>query len=137
MASFLAGKLAIVTGGSGTIGRAISKRLLLQGANVVLVGRNMDTLEKARDELVVHKINKDEQTISTVSCDVTKEESVVDLISSFDKGGVDLLINNAGVSVGGKTEDISCADMVHNLNVNVVGPFLCSREVLKMMKKKK
>jgi len=136
MASFLMGKRAIIIGGSGTIGKAIGKRLLLQGANVVLVGRNVESLKNASEELEVHKISKDEQTISTASCDITSEDSVVDLFSSLDKDGVDLLINNAGTMGAGKTEDVTCADMVHNLNVNVLGPFLCSREVLKMMKKK-
>ena len=52
----------------------------------------------------------------------------------FDKVEVDLLINNAGTLVGGKTENISVEDFNRVMNVNVTGPFICSKEAIKQMK---
>ena len=88
--SFLASKVALVTGGSGTIGQAIAKGLLQQGAAVCLVGRRVEALEKAQQHLSSYG------SVSYVSCDISNEESVVDLYMTMDEqyGRIDLLINN-------------------------------------------
>ena len=99
--SFLAGKLALVTGGSGTIGKAIARGLVSQGASVVLTARRMNKLEQTQEVL---KGEFSDANIHIIPSDVSKEESVVDLFQEIDKigggTGVDLLVNNAGECLG-------------------------------------
>ena len=150
--TFLRGKVALITGGGGTIGEAIASKLVGAGASVVLVGRTVERLEKARANVLQSVAGSSSTTHNTTtttpvledqvgifSCDVTKEDSVVNMFQSLDKtyqsnGGVDLLINNAGVAINGETTELSGDDFSWVMNVNVVGPFLCSREALKRMK---
>lgn len=101
---FLVGKLALVTGGSGTIGKAIAKSLLLSGASVVLTARRLEKLEKTKAELLESVKEEGKNTcpeIHVLSSDVSKEESVVELFQKIDDltkdgSGIDLLVNNAG-----------------------------------------
>jgi NAD(P)-dependent dehydrogenase (short-subunit alcohol dehydrogenase family) len=98
--SFLFGKLALVTGGSGTIGQAIAKVLLSQGASVVLTARRMEKLEFAKETLQKEVDNK-AAVVHVIASDVSKEESVVNLFQEIDQlvehgKGLDLLVNNAG-----------------------------------------
>lgn len=136
--SFLCNKVALITGGSGTIGEAIASKLVGEGATVILVGRTIEKLEKARSHILTNlKVPEDKVTI--YSCDVTEEKSVIATFNELDQqfdGGIDLLINNAGVAVNGDTTNIAGPDFARALNVNVLGPFLCSREALKRMKVK-
>jgi len=149
--SFLRGKVALITGGGGTLGEAIASKLVGHGASVVLVGRTLERLETARtnilaaannatgsDDTATSTLVRDDQ-VGILSCDVTKEESVVNMFKSLDEtykdnNGIDLLINNAGVAINGETTELSGDDFAWVMNVNVVGPFLCSREALKRMK---
>ena len=89
----LKGKVAMVTGAGGGVGRAISKRLASEGCKVVLIGRNRERLAKVASELGDKK-----NTLPVVS-DITKEAEVLlaieQTISAFDK--VDILVNNAGM----------------------------------------
>jgi NAD(P)-dependent dehydrogenase (short-subunit alcohol dehydrogenase family) len=128
--SFLANKLAVVTGGSGTIGKAIAWALLKHGARVVLTGRSLERLESAAQDLC-----PPEESITCLPCDVTKEEDVVKLFSDIETklGGCHLLVNNAGTAVAGATTELSAADFEKVMKVNVTGPFLCSREAMKYM----
>ena len=68
------------------------------------------------------------------SSDVSDEESVVALFAHVSTlGGCELLVNNAGMAIGGATLEVSAADFMKVMSVNVVGPFLCSREAMKQM----
>lgn len=91
----LLGKVAVVTGGSGTIGQAIAKKLLSKGASIVLTGRRLDRLEAAQSKLLQAYPDR---KVSVISSDVSQEESVVQFFEKIDQehGGLDLLINNAG-----------------------------------------
>ena len=143
MASTLLGKLALVTGGSGTIGQAIANKLALAGASVVLTGRNLQRLETAaariQSNLDAQQTDAATPTVECISCDVTKESSVVDLFAKIQdihqQISVDILVNNAGTSVNGETMDLSGDDFDWVMKVNVVGPFLCAREAMKRMSK--
>ena len=94
MSGYLLGKRAIVTGGSGTIGLAIAKAIVSQGASVVLTGRSIEKLQKAK-----RSFETSQDKVSIYSCDVSSEDSVLDLFKTVDEehGGVDLLVNNAGL----------------------------------------
>ena len=97
-AAKLMGKVAVVTGGSGTIGQAIAKKLLSQGASVVLTGRRLEKLEQAQSKLLS---SYPDRNVSVVSSDVSQEESVMQFFETIDQehGGLDLLVNNAGAFV--------------------------------------
>ncbi|HET6809330.1 MAG TPA: SDR family NAD(P)-dependent oxidoreductase [Nitrososphaera sp.] len=87
------GKVAIVTGAGGGVGKAISKRLSSEGCKVVLLGRDRTKLQKAASE-----IGNKKNTV-TVIADITKEAEVLSAIdqtiNSFDQ--IDILVNNAGI----------------------------------------
>lgn len=135
MSSLLFGKLALVTGGSGTIGKAIAKALASQGANVVIIGRNLDRLQQAAASIKTDVPSA--SPVKCIPCDVTVEENVVDLFkaikSTHDNNGIDLLVNNAGTAVDGATVNLSAHDFERVMRVNVTGPFLCAREAMKQM----
>ena len=131
---FLKGKTAIVTGGSGTIGKAIAKGLLLHGCNVFITGRNQARLASAAAELTVEGANYGK--MHTFSGDVCNEQDVVHLFdAAIDAySGVDLLVNNAGTAIPGKTIETSAADFNKVMEVNVTGPFVCAKEAMRRMK---
>ena len=87
------GKVAIVTGAGGGVGKAISKRLSSEGCKVIMLGRDRTKLQNADTEIVNKK------NTMTVIADITKESEVLSAldqtINSFDK--IDILINNAGI----------------------------------------
>ena len=126
----LFGKLALVTGGSGTIGKAIAKALASQGADVVITGRNLDRLEQAASAIKTEVPSA--SPVKCISCDVTVESSVCELFQNLDN--IDLLVNNAGTAVDGATTDLTADDFERVMRVNVTGPFLCAREAMKRMK---
>jgi NAD(P)-dependent dehydrogenase (short-subunit alcohol dehydrogenase family) len=86
------GKVAIVTGAGGGVGKAISKRLSSEGCKVIMLGRDRTKLQKAASEI------GNKKNTMTVIADITKEAEVLSAIdqtiNSFDK--IDILINNAG-----------------------------------------
>jgi len=127
----LSGKLALVTGGSGTIGLAITKALVSKGATVVMTSRRRDRLEEAAKQFSSAHVH-------TVPSDVSNEESVLKLFEKVDEINdkrIDILVNNAGTNVDGASVDLKGSDFEQVLQVNVVGPFLCAREAMKRMRK--
>lgn len=127
------GQVAIVTGGSGTIGKAIAKDLLQAGATVVITGRTQSTLDAARAELLGGGGSAPDEKLHVYVMDVAKEDDVVGLFEHVQKtlGTCNLLVNNAGMAVAGPIETLSGQDMDRVLTVNVTGPFLCAREFFK------
>lgn len=132
--NFLQNKTAIVTGGSGTIGKAIAKCLLTSGCNVFITGRNQQRLEEAAADLTSDDANHGE--LQTFVGDVCNEKDVCDLFDVAVEmyGGVDLLVNNAGTTHPGKTTELSVQDFEKVMQVNVTGPFICAREAIRRMK---
>ena len=88
------GKVAIVTGASGVIGKMMVERLAKEGLSLVLAARRVEVLEEIRSGLV------DKEKVLCLKCDVTKQEDLENLVkSTVDKfGKVDILVNGAGVS---------------------------------------
>eukprot|EP00586_Coscinodiscus_wailesii_P005584 CAMPEP_0172490184 /NCGR_PEP_ID=MMETSP1066-20121228/20503_1 /TAXON_ID=671091 /ORGANISM="Coscinodiscus wailesii, Strain CCMP2513" /LENGTH=254 /DNA_ID=CAMNT_0013258517 /DNA_START=99 /DNA_END=863 /DNA_ORIENTATION=+ len=138
MSSFLCNKMAIVTGGSGTLGKAIAKSLLTAGCNVFITGRNQGRLEAAAAELLVNSRNENSGygKLETFRGDVLSETDVEALFDKAESmhGGVDLLVNNAGVAVPGPTHELSVDDFDYVMRVNVTGPFICARAAVKKMR---
>ena len=128
----LSGKTAIITGGGSGIGKAISKSLAEQGAQVHILELN---LEKA--EVTVKEIENIEGISFAYACNVAKQDevrNVVDLISQ--RSSIDILINNAGIAHIGNVENTTEEDLDKIYNINVKGVYNCIHTVIPFMKKK-
>ncbi len=126
-------KVAIITGASEGLGKAIAVKLASKKYITVLASRDKKKLEKTSNE--IGKVNGQYLIIQT---DVTSEKSVKKLFSKAAKlGQLELLINNAGVGTFNKVEEISFKDWKRMIDVNLTGSFLCSKEAILLMKKQK
>jgi NAD(P)-dependent dehydrogenase (short-subunit alcohol dehydrogenase family) len=116
----LKGRVAIVTGAGRGIGRAISEKLVESGANVVACDINLANAE------------------NTVQADVTDLGSVESLIAEAEDkfGQVDILVNNAGIMFRTRILDISVEEWEKTIQVNLTGPFLCTKAVIPGMKER-
>ncbi len=129
----LAGKVALVTGGAGGIGQAIARRMLADGACVVLADIDSAALESVGAELG-RAHGRD--VVRGVRCDVTREDSV---IAAFDRaalefGGVDILVSNAGIASAAPIEETTLELWNRNQSILATGYFLVGREAFKQMK---
>lgn len=127
----LTGKVAIVTGGSRGIGRAVCLAFAREGAKVVVTGRNEDRCRK-----VAAEIESRGGEALAVRADVSNEADVAGMVSAARGrfGRIDVLVNNAGVNIPYKTvAELSLAEWNHVVGTNLTGAFLCSRAVLPVM----
>lgn len=132
----LQNKIAIVTGGSKGIGRAICESFAKEGAVVIVVNKTSPDLGKE----VANEINKAGGRAESMICDISKASQVkslvADIISKY--GRIDILINNAGVVIFDKKfEEHSLDDWNHVMDINLKGPFLLSQAVTPFMKGQK
>ena len=127
----LKGKTAIVTGGGSGIGKAISKTLAEQGANVHILELNVDTAQESANEIVT------EGGIAFAhKCNVAKQSEVLHVVNTIAKNfQIDILINNAGIAHIGNVENTSEEDMDKIYDVNVKGVYNCIYAVIPYMKK--
>jgi len=127
--SSLTGKVAVITGGSRGIGLATARVLLAHGANVAITGTHASTVSEGRDELV-HAASAD-RVIAEVA-DVRSYEAVDRLLGrvadSF--GGIDVLVNNAGVGVFKPVGEMTVADWHTVVDTNLTGVFYCCHAAL-------
>ena len=129
--SSLKNQVAVITGGSAGIGAAIAKAFAKDGAHVILAARSFDKLQ-----VVAAEIHAEGGAATAVETDVTDEASVSALFKKVtsDFSRLDLLVNNAGLAMGGPTDELTFEVWRKVMSVNVDGAFLCSREALKLMK---
>jgi rhamnulose-1-phosphate aldolase/alcohol dehydrogenase len=130
----LSGRVALVTGSAGGIGKAIAKKLASEGACVVLNDINAERLEGAKAEFI-KLFGKD--AVSTVLMDVTNSRSIEDAMeaASLAFGGVDIVVNNAGISLSKPVTEHTVADWDRVYDILVKGQFLVSREAVEVMRK--
>src|ERR671923_841176 len=130
--NMIKGKVAIVTGAGGGVGKAISKRLASEGCKIIMLGRDRTKLQKAASEIGSKK------NTMIVTADITKEAEVLSAIdqtiNTFDK--IDILVNNAGtindpVPFHEMTED-QWDDLV---KTNLIGMFRMTKAVIPVMMK--
>ena len=131
----LKGKNVLVTGGSSGIGQAIAVRFAEHGANVAI--NYLQTPEEAAGteeqvHVCVSKVQQEGVRDVLVGGDVSKEEDVVRMVGEAAEGlgGLDVLINNAGIQISRPTEDLSSADFDKVIAVNLRGAFMCAREAI-------
>ncbi len=133
-AKALAGRVALITGSGGGIGKAIALRFAHEGACVVLNDNNPQRLEEALKEF--RQLFGKDVVISAV-LDVTKgatiEEAVSQSVLAF--GGVDLIVNNAGLSISKSIEDHTDADWDLLYDVLVKGQFAVTKKSVEIMRK--
>ena len=121
----LDGDTAIVTGGNRGIGNAIARGLAEAGAEVVIANRNEEAGREAARELEA-ETGADAMAVPT---DVSDEDDVRAMVDATveEFGGVDVLVNNAGMSVKRPAEEKPVDEFRRTLEVNLVGAFLCSK----------
>lgn len=130
MSGQLQGKIALVTGGSRGIGRAIVEAFVAEGATVVFTYRTGH--EEA--EAIISALEAQGGNIHAIHADVAVEENILALFATIDAlGPLDILVNNAGVILEKPLLDMSAADFDWIMNINVGGQFLCGREALRRM----
>jgi 3-oxoacyl-[acyl-carrier protein] reductase len=129
----LANRVALVTGGSRGIGRAIAIRLAELGAAVAICGRDNEKLRATAEELDARSGRAFWQT-----ADVTRTDEVGKLVSATEAklGPIEILVNNAGIGLFGPAHEKSEEDWDRVLNTNLKSVFLVSRAVVPSMIKK-
>jgi NAD(P)-dependent dehydrogenase (short-subunit alcohol dehydrogenase family) len=129
----LSGKVAVVTGGSRGIGFAIAEAFLREGASVVISGSSRDHLDAATKRLSSHS-----GRVSAVQADVRRYEDVEGLMAAAarDFGGLDILINNAGVGVFKPVAETTVEEWHRVLDTNLSGVFYGCHAAIPHMKRR-
>jgi|SRR5579872_2647664 len=124
----LTGKIALVTGATRGIGRAIAAMLLKEGCSVVICGRRQDAVDAAVGELAAETGGK----VRGKAADVRNIDDVAELFRFVDRefGGLDVLVNNAGVGVFRSISELTIQDWLYVVETNLHGVFYCTREAL-------
>jgi glucose 1-dehydrogenase len=132
----LKGKGVLVTGGTSGIGQAIAVRFAQYGANVAInylrqPDEAADT--EQRVQACVNRVQQEGVRDVLVQGDVSQEEDVVRMVDQAvsDLGGLDVLINNAGIQISRPSDELSSQDFDKVLAVNLRGAFLCAREAIR------
>jgi glucose 1-dehydrogenase len=132
----LKGKNVLVTGGSSGIGQAIAVRFAEHGANVAI--NYLTTPDEGRDteeqvHACVHRVRQEGVRDVLVQGDVSNEDDVVRMVgeAAGELGGLDVLVNNAGIQISKPSDELTSAEFDKVLAVNLRGSFLCAREAIK------
>ncbi|MCZ2258104.1 SDR family NAD(P)-dependent oxidoreductase [Sporosarcina sp. G11-34] len=125
----LTNKVAIVTGGTRGIGKAIVHAFIECGAKVAIVGRDIETCQDVAKEY-------DSGAVLAIAADVSNTEDIERMVEETRShfGQIDLLVNNAGSSTMDFVEDIREEDWDRVMNLNAKGVFLCSQKVIHIFK---
>jgi rhamnulose-1-phosphate aldolase/alcohol dehydrogenase len=126
-------KVAFITGGAGGIGSETARRLVSEGAHVVLADLNLEGAQKVAGEI---NEKYGENRAIAVKMDVTSEEQVAAAYAetAIAYGGVDIIVNNAGLATSSPFDQTSLKEWNLNMNVLGTGYFLVAREAFKLMK---
>ena len=130
----LSGQIALITGSAGGIGKAIAKKFVAEGAVVILNDMNIGRLEATAEEFV-KLFGKD--SFTTAVLDVTSNEQIQQAmdVAALAFGGVDIIINNAGLSISKTIEDHTDKDWDLLYDVLVKGQFNITQAGVKVMRK--
>jgi gluconate 5-dehydrogenase/2-deoxy-D-gluconate 3-dehydrogenase len=131
----LAGKVAIVTGGGGGLGTAMSLAMAKAGADIVIADKRLPAAE-----LTAERVNALGRKALAIATDVTDSRQVNDMADRTfaEFGKVDILVNNAGLDVAFKPiTEITDEEWRHGMDTNLSGAFYCSRAAVKFMQAQK
>lgn len=130
----LSGRVALVTGSAGGIGKAIAKKLAEEGACVVINDINEDRLNSTKDEFIL-TFGKD--AVSSTLLNVTDIASINTALdeAAIAFGGVDIVINNAGISISKSIEEHTIEEWDRLYDILVKGQFLVSKKGIEIMRK--
>ena len=130
----LSGRVAMVTGSAGGIGKAIAKKFAEEGACVVLNDINEERLAGAKEEFI-KKFGKD--SVSTTLLNVTDSKSISSAMDAVALafGGVDIIVNNAGISISKTIENHTLEDWDKLYDILVKGQFFVTQAAVEVMKK--
>lgn len=129
----LKGKVSVVTGASSDIGISIVKRFVEEGAKVVMIGRNLEKLEKVRSD-----VPNNDKTVA-MACDITDAAQAIQAVDQIvdQYGRIDVLVNNAGIINDPiHFHEMPDSDIKDLIDVNMVGTFKITRSVLSKMLEK-
>lgn len=134
MSGRLAGKRALITGGSRGIGRAIAEAFGREACRLILNARDPNRLARAADELAgAHAIE-----VQAVACDVTDGNAVQAMVSEAQaRGAIDILVNNAGIHIPSRFVDYAFADFKHVIETNLYSVFHLTQAVAPAMMERK
>jgi 3-oxoacyl-[acyl-carrier protein] reductase len=134
MATELANKVAVVTGGTRGIGFSIAQRLLAEGAKVFICGRDIGYVKSALETL--RKAAKD--SADGVAADVRRYEDCRKVVESAARrfGGLDILVNNAGVGYFKPVDQLTPEEWDTTLETNLSGVFYCCHEAIPLMRQR-
>ena len=129
----IAGKVAIVTGGTHGIGRAAAERLSAEGAKVAIAARTQSDLDRVAAEIS----NATGQEVAGISTDVSDEASVRAMVEAVAArwGRIDILVNNAGTSSAAPFPDMSNERVMEDFTLKVMGAIYCTRHALPYLKR--
>ncbi|EHQ24244.1 bifunctional rhamnulose-1-phosphate aldolase/short-chain dehydrogenase [Mucilaginibacter paludis] len=130
----LSGRIALITGSAGGIGKAIAKKFVAEGAVVILNDMNAERLESAGEEF---KTQFGKDSYATAVMDVTKEDQILAAMdtAALAFGGVDIIVNNAGLSISKTIADHTEKDWDLLYDVLVKGQFFVTQAAVAVMKK--
>jgi rhamnulose-1-phosphate aldolase/alcohol dehydrogenase len=130
----LSGKIALITGSGGGIGKAIAKRFAEEGACVILNDMNPERLSEAKEEFI-KQFGKD--VVAADILDVTDTATIASTLatSALAFGGVDIIVNNAGLSISKSIEDHTDKDWDLLYDVLVKGQFQVTQKAVEVMRK--
>jgi rhamnulose-1-phosphate aldolase/alcohol dehydrogenase len=130
----LSGRVAMITGSAGGIGKAIAKKFAEEGACVVLNDINEDRLAGAKEEFI-KKFGKD--SVATTLLNVTDAKSISSAMdaAALAFGGVDIIVNNAGISISKTIENHTLEDWDKLYDILVKGQFFVTQAAVEVMKK--
>ena len=126
-------KIAVVTGGTKGIGRAIAEELLRNRAKVFICARNRDELKRAAAEM--SRLGQIEGEL----CDIRSFEQVKMMLDECERkfGGVDILVNNAGIGIFKSVEELAAEEFQAVLETNLFGAFYACHAAIPMMKRRR
>lgn len=125
----MSGKVIVITGANGGLGRALAQRFARDGEQVVMLGRNLDKVREVAAEIGAAAL--------PIQCDMTSPESIkaafAEIARTYPR--IDVLINNAAIFEPFLIEEASDDDIMRGVLTNLAGPMIASREAIHMMDK--